>query len=318
MGMIVTMVKGVKIMNNNNRVLIFLLNLLLFLSVACVCYVFVYSKYAGIRSEKKMVYEKYYDINKQLDDFANMQMKMNDQIDSLSEPFFVYEDTFYSNEQNKTAYKVKILDLLKSLGVNVGSESLVQEQTKDGNISMKIKINTEYERLCKFLFEIEKYSIIDNISVDYKGNIVIQVSPILFDEQTSDFFSGKSSIDLIDDDVRKAGYFKEIADKIDEVKEIGEVNSWREFQPIPRNPFYYYVQPKKNTDTASVNKVSNAKQDKIKIDGIMYDKQNPMVIIDGKFYYIGGTYKNYKIVQINENNIKVNNSGKVYTIKIEN
>ena len=32
---------------------------------------------------------------------------------------------------------------------------------------------------------------------------------------------------------------KEIVDKIESVKNIGEINSWREFQPIPRNPFYF-------------------------------------------------------------------------------
>jgi hypothetical protein len=182
---------------------------------------------------------------------------------------------------------------------------------------MKITINTDYERLCRFLFEIERYSTVDNIEMNYKGDIVINTSPILFDDQINDCFSGRSSIDLIDDDIKRAGYFKEIVDKIDSVKDIGEISSWREFQPIPRNPFYFYVPPKK-TSGGSGNKVYYTKLEKIPIDGIMYDKQKPMVIIEGKFYYVGSTYKNCKIVQINENNIKVNHYGKIYTMRMEN
>ncbi len=313
-------------MNNSNRIIVFLLNLLFFLGVAYACYHYFYLKYAGIRDERKSVYEKFYNISKQLDDFVKIQTKMDEQKNSLSEPFFIYEDTFYSNEQNKTAYKVRILDLLKNLDITVkekvegesDEESLVQEQTEDGNISMKITINTDYERLCKFLFEIERYSIVNKIDMDYKGNIVIVTSPILFDEQINDCFSGRSSVDLIDDDIRKAGYFKEIVDKIEEVKDVGEINSWREFQPIPRNPFYYYVPPKKTKGTGGSGRPVYTKLENIPIDGIMYDKQKPMVIIEGKFYYVGNTYKNCKIVQINENNIKVNHYGKIYTMRMEN
>ena len=304
-------------MNKNSRIMIFILNLLFFAGVAYACYVYVYSKYAGIRDERKGVYEKFYNISKQLDDFVKIQTNMDEQKNSIMEPLTIYEDTFYSNEQNKTAYKVRLLDLLKSLDISVNDESIVQEQ-KDDNIVVTMTINIDYEKVCKLLFELERYSRVDSIDMDYKGNFVIVTSPILFDEQINDCFSGRSSIDFIDDDIRRTGYFREVYDKIMEVKDVGDIPSWREFQPIPKNPFYFYVPPKKVTGTGGGGKVHYGKPDKIVIDGIMYETKKPIVIIEGKFYYVGNTYKNCKIVKINENSINVNYYGKVYTIKMEN
>ena len=303
-------------MNKSNRILLFIFNLLLFIGVAYFCYSYIYSKYANIRNEKMGVYEKFHNISKQLDDFVTIQTSMDEQKNSIMEPLTIYEDTFYSNEQNKTAYKVRILDLLKSLDITVNDDSVVQEQ-KDDNVAAIVTLHTDYERVCKFLFELERYSKIDTIDMNYKGDFVIVTSPILFDEQVNDCFSGRSSIDSIDDDIRKSGYFKEIYDKIMEVKDVGNIPSWREFQPIPKNPFYYYIPPKKET-SGTARKVSYGKPDKIVIDGIMYESKKPIVIIDGKFYYVGNTYKNSKIVQINENNIKINHYGKIYTVRMEN
>ena len=302
-------------MNKNSRIMIFMLNLLLFLGIAYVCYNYVYCKYTNIRNERKSVYEKFYNISRQLDDFVKIQTSMDEQKNSIMEPLSIYEDTFYSNEQNKTAYKVRILDLLKSLDISTEEGSIVQEQKGD-NISVTININTDYERVCKFLFELERYSVIDSIDMNYKGDFVIVTSPILFDSQVNDCFSGRSSVDSIDDDIRKSGYFREIYDKIMGVKDVGDIPSWRDFQPIPKNPFYYYVPPKK-TETGP-RKISYGKPDKIVIDGIMYDAQKPIVIIEGKFYYVGNTYKNCKIVKINESSININHYGKIYTIKMEN
>lgn len=300
-------------MNQNNRVFIFILNLLVSVILAYVCYHYIYSKYANIRNERKGVYEKFYNISSQLNDFVMIQTDMDEQENSIMEILSIYEDTFYSNEQNRTAYKVKILDLLKSLDIK--ENSITQEQVND-NISVTLTINSDYERVCKFLFEVERYSKIEKIDMDYKGNFTIVTSPILFDEQVNDCFSGRSSIDSSNDDIRKSGYFKEISDKIKEAKNVGHIPSWREFQPIPKNPFYFYVPPKKTKGTGVA--IDYGKPDKIVIDGIMYESKKPIVIIEGKFYYVGSVYKNCKIVKINENNIKVNYFGRIFTIKMEN
>lgn len=303
-------------MNKNNRIVAFVFNLLFFLAIAFFCYKFLYCKYSGIRNERKVVYDNFYNISRQLDDFVQIQTNMDEQKSSIMKILSIYEDTFYSNEQNKTAYKVKILNLLKSLDIPASEDSITQEQKND-NVSTTVSMSADYERVCKFLFELERYSKIYGIDMDYQGKFTIVTSPILFDEKVNDCFSGRSSVDSTDDDIRKSGYFRELYDKIMEAKNVGDIPSWRDFQPIPKNPFYYYVPPKKASTKTAV-KVNYGKPDKIVIDGIMYEAQKPIVIIEGKFYYVGNTYKNCKIVKIRENSIDVNYYGRIYTVKTEN
>ena len=181
-----------------------------------------------------------------------------------------------------------------------------------------MKLKASYNKICKFLFELERYSKVNSIVMDYKDNVEIKASPILFSAEINDCFSGRSSVDFIDDEIRRAGYFKEISDKIDEVKDIGYIQSWRDFEPIPKSPFYYYyhVQPVKPAGGGGGGFIPS--KPSITIDGIMYEKQNPMVIINGKFYYKGDVVNRSKIVQINKNSITVNHFGKMFTIKMEN
>lgn len=299
-------------MNQNKRTVIFILNVVLSLIVAYLVYNFIYFKCNKECNDRKAVYERFYSISSELDDFGSIQMKMDELNDSLSEMFSIYKDTFYSNEQNVNAYKERILVLLKETGISVKDENIVQEN-KDNSVEITLKLKAPYQKICKFLFELERYSKILSLTMDYENNIEIKVTPILFSSEVNDSFSGRNTIDFIDDDVRKAGYFKEISDKIFKAKNVGYIQTWRDFEPIPETPFYYTVQEK--TVKAPV---VTATKPTIVIDGIMYEKQKPMVIIEGKFYYVGDVYNGSKIVQINVNNIKVNNKGSVFTIKMEN
>ncbi|MBR3653911.1 MAG: hypothetical protein IKN62_00555 [Elusimicrobia bacterium] len=301
-------------MNQNKRALIFILNLVVSLVVAYFVYDFVYVKAKKECNDRKAVYERFNNISTQIDDFGSIQIKMDELKDSLSEMFAIYKDTFYSNEQNVNAYKVRILDLLKETEISVKEDDVVQEN-KDNTVEITLKLKTTYQKICKFLFELERYSKVLSFTMDYENKIEMKITPILFSTEVNDSFSGRNTIDFIDDDVRKAGYFKEISDKIfGKVKEVGYIQTWRDFEPIPETPFYFYVQEKKVRSTAPVAVTKPT----IVIDGIMYEKQKPMVIIEGKFYYVGDVYNGSKIVQINVNNIKVNTSGTIFTIKMEN
>jgi len=299
-------------MNQNKRVVIFILNLVVSLIVAYLVYDFVYFKCNKECSDRKAVYERFHSIGAELDDFGSIQMKMDELNDSLTEMFNIYEDTFYSNEQNVNAYKERILELLKETGISVKEENIVQEN-KDNTVEITLTLKASYQKLCKFLFELERYSKVSSLTMDYENNVEIKATPILFSSEVNDNFSGRNTIDFIEDDVRKAGYFKEISDKIFKAKDVGYIQTWRDFEPIPETPFYFTVQEKTVKAPVVV-----ATKPTIVIDGIMYEKQKPMVIIEGKFYYVGDVYKGSKIVQINVNNIKVNNNGGVFTIKMEN
>ena len=299
-------------MNQNKRAVIFILNVVLSLIVAYLVYNFIYFKCNKECSERKAVYERFHSISAELDDFGSIQMKMDELNDSLAEMFTIYKDTFYSNEQNVNAYKERILVLLKETGISVKDENIIQEN-KDNSVEITLKLKASYQKICKFLFELERYSKIASLTMDYENNVEIKVTPILFSSEVNDSFSGRNTVDFIDDDVRKAGYFKEISDKIFKTKDVGYIQTWRDFEPIPETPFYFFVQEKPVKTT-----VVTGTKPTIVIDGIMYEKQRPMVIIEGKFYYVGDVYNGSKIVQINVNNIKVNSKGSVFTIKMEN
>lgn len=299
-------------MNSNNKVIIFIFNLIFSLGIFYAIYVYVYSEFKNEYNERVKVYGRFLNVNAQLSDFGNFQMKIDEQKDSIFETITPYQEFFVPNNQNISSYKEKIVKLLKKNDIEVKENSITQTQN-DNNISLEIKINATYDQICKFLFEIENFSSISNIKMDYKGNVVMNCSPILFSEQINDNFSGRGSkVGL--DDITTAGYFKEIFDKIQGVKDVGYITTWRDFEPIPKNPFYFYVAPKK----VKTGYVGGGVKPEIVIDGIMYETKNPIVIIEGKFYYTGDRYKKAKIVKINQNNIKVENYGKVYTIKMEN
>ncbi|WP_372519151.1 hypothetical protein [Candidatus Ruminimicrobiellum ovillum] len=303
-------------MNQSKRVLIFILNLMFSLFIAYLVYNYIYGSYDKEFKERKSVYERFSNINSQLDDFNSIQTKMDELDESLAEVFSIYKDTFYSNEQNINAYKVRILELLKETDIHMGKDDSIVQEKKDNSIEITLKIKATYKQICKFLFELERYSKVLSLVMDYKGNVEIKTVPILFSSEVNDCFSGRNTIDFIEDDIRKAGYFKEISDKIEKAKDVGYIQTWRDFEPIPKTPFYFYV-PEKTVKSGGGGAVKVEKPN-IVIDGIMYEKQHPMAIIGGKFYYVGDVYNGFKITQINGNNIKVSKYGSVFTIKMEN
>jgi hypothetical protein len=301
-------------MDSNKRIIVFVLNLVFFLCVLYLVYVYVYSGYRNEYNEKNKAYDRFSNINVQLNDFVNIQTSMEEQKDTILKIISSYQDTFVPNSQKLNSYKEQVIKLLSKNDIEVKENSVTQIQNEK-NIFLEININAKYAQICKFLFEIENFSKVLEIKMDYKGNVFIKCAPILFSDSINDNFSGRGS-KVVMDDVTTAGYFKEIFDKIQSLKEVGYIPTWRDFEPIPKDPFYFYVAPKK------VKKVSygvdKSAKPEIVIDGIMYEKKNPIVIIEGKFYYTGDRYKKAKIVKINQNNIKVENYGKVYTIKMEN
>lgn len=302
-------------MDINKKIIIFAVNLVVFIVVAFLIYSNGYSKYKRIYHERYVVYERFNNISNQLDDFGTTQMNMDEQKDSVLETLSKYSDAFIPNTQILNSYKVRIAELLKEIGIENTKDTSITQIPKEDNIVVEIKMNATYEQICRFLFEIERVSAVTSIDMDYKGDTTIVCSPILYSTKINDNFSGRNSL-LDMDDVTKAGYFKEISDNVSGAKNVGYIPSWRDFEPIPKSPFYLYVKPKavakKGYRAVSVEKPE------IVLDGIMYEANNPMVIIDGQFYYTGSKYKNCRIVKINQNNIVIDCGGRSYTIRMEN
>ena len=109
-------------------------------------------------------------------------------------------------------------------------------------------------------------------------------------------------------------YFEEIFDKTQKAKKnLGKIPTWEDFKPVPRSPFYKV--PKVSSSGGKV--YSGGSAPSISIDGIMYDKTDPIAIIGGKFYHLGDTYGGAKIVNINPSSIQVNYYGRIHTYKMK-
>jgi hypothetical protein len=92
----------------------------------------------------------------------------------------------------------------------------------------------------------------------------------------------------------------------------------KDLLPIPRNPFVKYIEKDKVVVKRKVvrNVVSLPK---FSLDGILYDKQNPVAIIEGNLYHVESVYKkSVKIKKINPSSIEVEYSDKIFKIKMSN
>jgi len=296
----------------NKKIMFCIINLIVSIIVTSIIYTVVFSKNKSMYKERIVVYDRFYNVDKQIDDFVVTQVAIDEQEKSILETITPFKETFYPNAQILNDYKSRVFTLFRKLEVMISEKDLVQTQERE-TISLSVKFKITYEQLCKLLFELEKFSEIKNISYDFKKEASIKCSPILYSSQVSDSFSGRNNSVDSGDDLTKAGYFKEIVDKIQEVKDVGYIPSWRDFEPIPASPFFYYFDRGSDPKKTKVILKDVSKPD-ISIDGIMYEENNSIVIIEGNFYRVGDRYKNAKIIKITQNSIKIDCNGKKYTI----
>lgn len=309
-------------MKSINRVLFFSLNLVVSFAILACVYNFMYVKAEKQRKGQNDVYESYFAVDKRLSDFGNTKVKIDEQKATILEDIRTYQDFLYNNGHNVGAYKNRVVKALDTAGISVkqkqknGSMSgnaMIKQKNKDGNITLQIEMTASYEQLCRFLFEIEKYSIVHELKYDYRNNVYLSCSPVFFSKELDEYFSDKKPVrDMKKDSLEAVTYHEEIFNKTQKLKKsIGTILTWKDFKPIPHTPFYVYVPPKV-TKTVYVGSAPD-----ISIQGIMYDANDPIVIIGGKFYHLGDVYKGAKIVKINQSNIQTDFYGKIYTYKMK-
>lgn len=302
--------------NMNNRNMLFFVNLIVFIVIMSAIYVFIYSKYSGMLNEKKVIYNRFNDINMQLNDFSSIQRSIDEQKEKINETISEYQDYFLPNDEIINRYKVQIIKLLKQYEIKVNDENIKQIQ-KDNNILLTLDLKAAYDQIYKFLFDIEKFSSVASVSVSYNGNVTIECSPVLYSSSVNDYFSGRVEQSI--DEISAKGYFKEISDKIFSAMDVGYIPTWRDLLPVPRNPFMSgFVKEKTVKRVVSSQPVVVRELPSIVLEGIMYESKNPIVIIEGKLYPEGSVYKGAKIVRIDQNSINVDFYGKKYTIKMLN
>lgn len=309
---------GGDIMAFNKKSIFCFLNFVFFCAVAGIVYKNIYHKNEVLYNERCSVYERFSNINKQIDDFSTIKMKIAEQEDFFLEVFSHFSSVLYPNDIIKNSYKTKVFDLLKNMKIDTDVREDMKQINNEENISLDISFFAKYNTFCQFLFELEQFSKIESINYDYKGAVSIKSSPILYSNEVNDCFLGRSSIENMDD-LTKSGYFKEIVGRIQKVKDIGHIDTWRDIGHIPKSPFLYYLieEKKKLKKRRGILKNKNTEKPAIFLDGIMYEKEKPIVIIDGKFYYVGDMYKNARIVKIEQSSIFIDCNGKKYTIKME-
>ncbi|MFA7073787.1 MAG: hypothetical protein WC234_01200 [Endomicrobiaceae bacterium] len=303
--------------NMNNRNMLFFINLIVFITIMGGIYVFVYSKYSNMLNEKKVIYNRFNDINMQLNDFSSIQRSIDEQKEKINETISEYQDYFVPNDEIINRYKVQIIKLLKQYEIKVKDENIKQIQKDDNNIVLTLELKAAYDQIYKFLFDIEKFSSVTVVSVSYNGNVTIECSPVLYSSSVNDYFSGREEQSI--DEISAKGYFKEISDKIFSAMDVGYIPTWRDLLPVPRNPFISgFVKEKKVKKVVASRPVIVRELPSIVLEGIMYEAKNPIVIIEGKLYPEGSVYKGAKIVRIDQNSININFYGKKYTIKMLN
>lgn len=97
---------------------------------------------------------------------------------------------------------------------------------------------------------------------------------------------------------------------------------------FPRDPFQFGAPLSIRTDKqkpfkarseksgASIKKSVEINPQNIIISGIIYDRQNPAVIIEGEIYHMGDSLKTYKIEKIYQNYLLLSGYGKQYNLKV--
>lgn len=282
-------------------------------------YKFPYQKYTAMFDEKEIVVNRLDSIDKQLDNFEETKLKVAEQEPKIKEIVSGYKDFIVSNDELINNYKSKVVSVLKQYNVTDFKESIKSLQDNNANIVLEFSFNISYDKLYRLLFDIEKFSIISKLDCT-ENNVVFECSPILYSPALNDYFLGRQTQNI--NDILKKGLFYEVANNVIASVDIGYVPTLKDLLPTPRNPFVKSVE--KNIVKEKVAVKQNIVKDtvtlpKFSLDGILYDEQNPVAIIEGNLYHVGSVYKkNVKIKNINPSSIDVEYSGKIYKIKMLN
>lgn len=287
-----------------------------FLFFLVALYQYVYKNFEMQLKENILLHEKFAGVYNDLEQFVKMNESMQEtkaQIEDIiaSMPLLDY----VPNQDLLTGYRDRIIALAEKYSIKDAVETIAKDEAS-GMVTLTLNFKLKYEPLYKFLFDIEMFSKVHSFSIVPDNNVEVQSSPLLYSAPVDDYFSGRSENM---DEVRAAGYFKEIFKKsADYASRIGHIPTWRDIDPAPKDPFYEYVPPKRNK-VALKSKVVRRKPPPIDISGIIFEASNPMVIIEGKIYKVGDFYKKnniiVKIIAIQERTITVELDGQKYIIK---
>lgn len=296
--------------SSKHIVFVVIRNIILIL-IAVALFQYPYKIISTKLSEKTALQAKYQNIYDDLEQFETLNENMSETKLKIEDVISSFPGEYVPNSMLLSDYKDRVFSVAEEYSIKVTTETVARDE-ETGMITLSIGFNAKYEPVYKFLFAIEMFSKVHSFSIDGNSNVSVVCSPILYNTEIDSFFSGRSEKM---DDLRAAGYFKEIFKKsADTINSIGHIPSWRDIDPAPPDPFYEYIAPKV-VKAVKPKIIVKRKPPKIEISGIIYDSTNPIVIIDGKLYRQGDFYKTVKIIAIQERTITVELDGQKYIVK---
>ena len=307
---------------NTNKVVV-LLNVIVFIVIFMAIYKFYYLSNEAVLAEREGIYKKFSDINAQLDDFDNIRNNIKEQEPKLNEIYSIYEDYYKSNDEIISSYKNMIEQFLLQHGISVYDNTIkVEQDKKKTNLSLSISFKASYDQLYQLLFDIERFSTISDLKISYLGDISFKCKPNLYSQDINDFFLGRKEKSR--GEIEETGYFKEVSDNIMSAMNIGKFATWKDLFPVPKNPLFAgYVSKQTAAKRIKSKKKSEGIVRKpfpsdIELEGVMYENNEPIAIVDGKLLKVGSIHKGVRLVRINKNNVDFENYGQIVKVRMKN
>ncbi|MCL2334957.1 MAG: general secretion pathway protein GspB [Endomicrobia bacterium] len=291
-------------------IFVILRNIILILVIVAI-YHYLYVGYFKIKLDEALALEKKYQtIYADLETFNKINDGMYETKVKIDDIVSNYPAVYVPNQVLSAQFIDRVMSAAEAYSIKLTTETASKENDPN-NTFLRLNFNAKYETTYKFLFSLEMFSKITAFSVNTNGDVSADVVPLTYSPNVDSYFSGR--VETMDE-LRAAGYFKEIFKKSsDLLGSIDHVPSWRDVDPAADDPFYQYVMVK---STVKGNKPVQLRQPPaMEISGIISDAQNPIVIIDGKLFRVGDFYKYAKIVEILERTVTVEVDGRKYIIK---
>ena len=303
---------------NSNKIALVLLNIIIFAGIFFAIYNFYYLEKKAILRDKTNIYNKFYNIKVQVDDFDNIRNNIKDQEYRLEEIFAIYNDYYKTNDEIVNSYRDLVEDFLKQHEIKITSTTITQEMGDGSNMVLLLSFKTSYDILYQLIFDMERFSNISDLQFSYLGDVSFKCSPYLYSQEINDYFAGRKELSM--GEMEADGYFKEISDKVIAEMNIGEYATWKDLFPVPKNPFFpgYVYRKDISSKKKGTAKVYKPLPSGIVLQGVMYESNVPIAIIDGSLFKEGAVHKGVKIVKINKNNVDVEYYGNIFKLKMAN
>jgi hypothetical protein len=278
-------------------------------------YQYVYKNVETQLKEQQILRERFQGVYNDLEWFTKTNENMAETKILIEDIISKMPLNFVPNQDLLTGYRDRVIEVAERYSIKNATETIVRDDAT-GMVTLTLDFQAKYDTMFRFLFDIEMFSRVHSFSLDSENNATVVSSPILYSSQVDDFFSGRFEKM---DEVRTAGYFKEIFRKsADVVSGIGHIPTWRDIDPAPKNPFYQYVPPRQ---AGGKRVAERRKPPPMDISGIIFDAANPIVIIEGKLYRVGDFYKKdditVRITAIQERTITVELDGLKHIIRFD-